>query len=124
MLAGGARKNSMTRLVAVPPPWHPLTRKSALQTASEIELTVTGRRSGPDISNPVGSSDSDWYRNVLKAPTIRIAASGAETSAQATPITDPATVNDIVDKFRTKYGAADVDSYYPKRDVAVEIPLA
>jgi hypothetical protein len=27
--------------------------KAALQTASEIELTVTGRRSGRDISNPV-----------------------------------------------------------------------
>ena len=50
--------------------------KSALQTASEIELTVTGRRSGRDISNPVwfvqegeklyllpvGGSESDWYR--------------------------------------------------------------
>jgi len=33
-------------------------------------------------------------------------------------------VNDIVHKFRTKYGATDVDSYYPKRDVAVEVPLA
>jgi deazaflavin-dependent oxidoreductase (nitroreductase family) len=116
----------------------PAELKDALQTASEIELTVTGRRSGRDISNPVWfvqegetlyllpvyGSDSDWYRNVLKTPTIRIAASGAEASAQATPITDPGTVNDIVHKFQAKYGAADVDSYYPKREVAVEVPLA
>ena len=112
--------------------------RSALQTASEIELTVTGRRSGRDISNPVwfvqegeklyllpvGGSDSDWYRNALKTPTIRISAGGAEASAQTTPITDPGTVNNIVDKFRAKYGAAEVERDYPKRDVAVEVPIA
>jgi deazaflavin-dependent oxidoreductase (nitroreductase family) len=115
----------------------PAELKGALQTASEIELTVTGRRSGRDISNPVwfvqegeklfllpvGGSDSDWYRNLLKTPTIRIAAGGAETSAQATPIADPVTVNDIFEEFRAKYGA-NVDRYYPKRDVAVEVSLA
>jgi deazaflavin-dependent oxidoreductase (nitroreductase family) len=116
----------------------PADLKSALQSASELELTVTGRRSGRDISNPVwfvqegeklyllpvGGSDSGWYRNVLRTPTIRIAASGAETSAEATPITDPGTVDEIVDKFRAKYGAAEVERDYPKRDVAVEVPLA
>jgi hypothetical protein len=109
----------------------------ALQTASELELIVTGRKSGRQISNPVwfvqedqtlhllpvGGTDSDWYRNILKTPTIRGGASGIEASAQATPITDPETVNGIVDKFRAKYGA-NVDRYYPKRDVALEVPLA
>jgi hypothetical protein len=32
-------------------------------------------------------------------------------------------VNDILQEFRAKYGA-NVDRYYPKRDVAVEVPLA
>jgi deazaflavin-dependent oxidoreductase (nitroreductase family) len=111
--------------------------KGALETASELDLTVTGRKSGRDISNPVwfvqedeklyllpvGGAESDWYRNVLKTPTIRVGASGIEASARAAPITDPATVNDIVNKFQAKYGA-NVDRYYPKRDVAVEVPLA
>jgi deazaflavin-dependent oxidoreductase (nitroreductase family) len=80
-----------------------------LRTAAEIELTVTGRRSGRDISNPVwfvhegdklyllpvGGADSDWYRNVQKTPTIRVAAGGAEATAQARPITAPETVNHI-----------------------------
>ena len=115
----------------------PAELEGALQTASEIEITVTGRRSGRDISNPVWfvqegerlyllpvrGAGSDWYRNVLKTPMIRIAAGGAEASAQARPITDPGTVNDIFEEFRAKYGA-DVDRYYPKRDVAVEVPLA
>jgi deazaflavin-dependent oxidoreductase (nitroreductase family) len=110
--------------------------KRALQTTSEIEITVTGRRTGRDISNPVwfveegdrlqllpvGGVESDWYRNVLKTPTIRIAAGGVEATGEATPITDRETVNSIFQAFRTKYGA-DVDRYYPKRDVAIEVPL-
>jgi hypothetical protein len=65
--------------------------KGALETASELELTVTGRKSGRDISNPVwfvqqdetlyllpvGGADSDWYRNVLK--TRRSASAPAES---------------------------------------------
>jgi hypothetical protein len=31
--------------------------------------------------------------------------------------------DDILDKFRSKYGEADVKKYYPKPNVAVEVPL-
>jgi len=112
--------------------------KSALKGASEVEITVTGRRSGREITDPVWfvsegdtlylvpvyGSDSDWYRNVRKTPTVRLAADGAETTATAKPITDPAAVNDVVDKFRAKYGADQVSRYYEKLDAAVEVPLA
>jgi deazaflavin-dependent oxidoreductase (nitroreductase family) len=111
--------------------------KSALEGATEIELTVTGRRSGREITDPVwfvaeGDTlylvpvyglDSDWYRNVLKTPTIRVAADGAEATATAKPITDPDAVNRVVDKFRAKYGADQVARYYEKPEVAVEVPL-
>jgi hypothetical protein len=73
---------------------------------------------------PVTGSDSDWYENVLKTPAIHLAAGGAQLTARATPITDPAKVERIVDKFRAKYGARTVEEYYPKQDVAVEAPLA
>jgi deazaflavin-dependent oxidoreductase (nitroreductase family) len=116
----------------------PADLRGALQGTAEIEITVTGRRSGREISNPVwfvqegdklyllpvSGSDSDWYGNVVKTPTIRIAAGGAEASARATPITDEPSVSDVVQKFAAKYGAGDVERYYPKRDVAVEVPLA
>jgi deazaflavin-dependent oxidoreductase (nitroreductase family) len=110
----------------------------ALEASEEIELTVTGRRSGREISLPVWfvregdklylvpvrGSDSDWYKNVLKVPTIRLAAGGAQLVAKATPITDAAKVPEILDLFRAKYGAEDVAAYYPKHDVAAEVPLA
>jgi deazaflavin-dependent oxidoreductase (nitroreductase family) len=110
---------------------------NALESSREIELTVTGRKSGREISIPVwfvredeelylvpvNGSDSDWYKNVLKVPAIRLAAGGAQLTAGATPITDPAEVGEILDKFRARYGARDVAAYYPKQDVAVQVPL-
>ena len=109
----------------------------ALDDTREIELTVTGRTSGREISIPVWfvrdgeklylvpvkGSDSDWYKNVLKTPTIRLAAEAAELNATATPSSDTANVEQVLDKFRAKYGARDVEAYYPKQDVAVEVPL-
>jgi deazaflavin-dependent oxidoreductase (nitroreductase family) len=109
----------------------------ALQASQEIELTVTGRKSGREITNPVwfvqegdrlyllavNGSDSDWFKNVLKDPTIRLAAGGSQVTARAKPITDPAAVGQVVGKFRAKYGTGDVDRYYPKRNAAVEVPL-
>jgi deazaflavin-dependent oxidoreductase (nitroreductase family) len=111
---------------------------NALKSTDEIEITVTGRVSGRKISNPVWfvqdgntvhllpvkGSDSDWYKNILKTPTMRLAAKGKEWNAEATPITDQAEVREIVDKFKGKYSADQVKKYYSKFDVAVEIPLA
>src|SRR5215472_2778867 len=75
----------------------------ALDTTTELELTVTGRRSGREISIPVWfvregdelylvpvrGSDSDWYKNAENSPTIRLRAGGAQLSAGETPITHP-----------------------------------
>jgi hypothetical protein len=40
---------------------------------------------------------------------------------KATALTDPAAVSEVAEKFGAKYG--ELDRYYPKRDVAVLIPL-
>jgi deazaflavin-dependent oxidoreductase (nitroreductase family) len=112
--------------------------RQALVNSREVQLTVTGRKSGGEITIPVWfvleddrlylvpvhGTDSHWYKNVLKTPTVRLSAGGAEITAEARPITDPAKVEEVIDKFRAKYGADDVQAYYPKQDAAVEIPLA
>jgi deazaflavin-dependent oxidoreductase (nitroreductase family) len=106
---------------------------ATLRQAHEILLTVTGRKSGRAISQPVWcvaegdklyllpvrGSDTQWYKNVLKNPSIRVAARGAEAELGAVPLTDPAQISSVVDKFRGKYGAGDVKQYYSKFDVAV-----
>ena len=107
--------------------------KDRLSRSREINITVTGRKSGRAISIPVWfvlevdrlyllpvqGSDTQWYKNVLKNPRIRIAARGAEAEFQAVPITDATRVSSVVEKFREKYGASDVKKYYSKFDVAV-----
>ena len=110
----------------------------ALKDADEIELTVTGRLSGRPISRPVWfvqeggilyllpvtGGDSQWYRNVLKTPAITLTVDGVRWNGKATPITQPAGVREVVEKFRAKYGADEVAKYYSKFDVAVAVPLA
>ncbi len=107
--------------------------KDRLSRSREINITVTGRKSGRAISIPVWfvlegdklyllpvqGSDTQWYKNVLKNPSIRIDARGAEAEFNVVPITDATQVSSVVQKFRAKYGANDVKKYYAKFDVAV-----
>jgi deazaflavin-dependent oxidoreductase (nitroreductase family) len=109
---------------------------TGLQSANIIEITVTGRTSGRSLSYPiwfaldgdklylipVKGSDTEWYKNVRKTPTIRLAARGKTFTTSARLITDEAQLDKILEKFRDKYGR-NVKSYYPKLDVAVEVPL-
>ena len=109
------------------------TLKDRLSRYREIQITVTGRKSGRAISNPVwfvweddklhllpvAGSDTQWYKNVLKQPKFRIDLRGAAAEAHAVPITDAPHVASVVEKFRAKYGPADVKKYYSKFDVAV-----
>jgi hypothetical protein len=114
-----------------------------LDRASEIALSVKGRRSGRYISRPVWfvregntlyllpvqGSDTKWYKNVLADPTLKISVNNGgaeeeeEITARAKPITESSMVDSIVKKFKSKYGEGDVKKYYPKTDVAVEVSL-
>jgi deazaflavin-dependent oxidoreductase (nitroreductase family) len=107
--------------------------KDRLSRYREITISVTGRKSGRTISTPVWfvwddenlyllpvqGSDTQWYKNVLNNPLIRIAARDAKADFKAVSITDAKQVSSVVEKFRAKYGANDVKRYYSKFDVAV-----
>jgi deazaflavin-dependent oxidoreductase (nitroreductase family) len=106
---------------------------NSLSHSSEIKITVTGRKSGRAISNPVWfvfendklflvpvkGSETQWYKNVLNTPSIRVEAHGSEATFNAVPITDTGQVSSVVEKFRAKYGPDDVKKYYSKFDVAL-----
>jgi hypothetical protein len=112
--------------------------KQRLAKYREIDITVAGRRTGRKSSRPVWfvtegnklyllpvtGSDTQWYKNVLQNPSIRIDARGGGAEFQVAPLTDPNPVKSIVEKFRAKYGSADVKRYYSKLDVAVEVDLS
>jgi len=109
-----------------------------LNRASELRLSVKGRKSGRDIPRPVWfvhegntlyllpvqGSDTNWYKNLLVAPTLKISVNvREEIPSRGEPITDRNSVDDIIKKFNSKYGEGDVKRYYPKVDVAVGVPL-
>jgi hypothetical protein len=119
-----------------------MTRKDAAGTEvlrdhlsryRQIKIGVTGRKSGRAISIPVWfvfedgklyllpvhGSNTQWYKNVIEKPAIRVDARGAEAELEVVPVADPKQVSSIIEKFRVKYGAGDVKKYYSKFDVAV-----
>ena len=111
--------------------------KEQLSRFREINLSVTGRKSGRAISRPVWfvlegntlyllpveGSDTQWYKNTLKNPSIRIDAGGSEAEAKAVTITGQKQVSSVVERFREKYGDKDVNKYYSKFDAAVSAEL-
>jgi deazaflavin-dependent oxidoreductase (nitroreductase family) len=104
----------------------------ALDATDEVDLTVTGRRTGRTISRPVWfvreghtlwlvpvkGSQTEWFKNVERNQTIRLGAKAVEWTATARP------VREVVEKFRSKYGADQVKKYYSTFDAAAEVPLA
>jgi hypothetical protein len=108
-----------------------------LNRVAEITLSIKGRKSGRDIARPVWfvhegntlyllpvqGSDTNWYKNLLVGPMLKISVNGVEVPARGKRITDSSRVDDIVGKFKSKYGEGEVKKYYTKFDVAVEVTL-
>jgi deazaflavin-dependent oxidoreductase (nitroreductase family) len=111
------------------------TLKDRLTRYRQIKISVIGRKSGKTISIPVWfvqdgqklyllpvhGSDTQWYRNALDNPSIRIDARGAGAEFRAKPVTESSAVKSVIEKFREKYSAGDVKKYYSKFDVAVVV---
>lgn len=113
------------------------TAQKTMDSSEELQITVTGRKSGREHSTPVWfvreertiyllpvkGSKNEWYKNVLKSRQMKI--SSGELSLQLTPkpITEPKRVAAVVDRFRKKHGEGDVKRYYSVFDVAVELTL-
>lgn len=105
----------------------------SLSRNQEINLSVTGRKSGRTISIPVWfvvedsklyllpvqGSGTQWYKNVKEKPSIRIDAGKAQAELKVVFISDAKQVASVVEKFRAKYGAGNVKKYYSKFDVAL-----
>jgi hypothetical protein len=111
--------------------------QKALDSSVELQITVTGRKSGREFSYPVWfvregktiflmpvrGSKNQWYRNVMKSKRIKISSGKLSAELAAKPINDTKRVATIADKFRKKHGVADVKRYYARFDAAVELNL-
>jgi len=113
------------------------TLKDRLARFRQIKISVIGSKLGRTISIPVWfvlegqklyllpvqGAETQWYKNVLQNPNIRIDARGVGTEFRAVRLTDTKVVKSVVEKFREKYGVSDVKKYYSKFDVAVVVEL-
>ena len=111
--------------------------RQALRRRREIAITVRGRRSGRKITLPVwfvldgdtlwllavNGTRTRWFQNVRAHPTIVIQAGERRRTVQGVSLTGRVRVHSVVDRFREKYGRADVTRYYPRLDAAVKIHL-
>jgi hypothetical protein len=108
-----------------------------LKTEKELELTVKGRTTGRNLPRPVWfvmkgdemlllpvkGSSTQWYKNIVKNPQVTIGIKGLTHSNKTQTITSKKEVLEIVELFKKKYGAGDINRYYPKINVAARLPL-
>ena len=109
----------------------------ALTATVEIDLIVTGRKSGRTSSRPVwfvqeekklyllpvAGTSTNWFKNILVNPTIQITVQGKMLTAKSIPMTEPDKVKVVVEKFKRKHGPEEIKKYYTNLDVAVEMFL-
>lgn len=112
--------------------------KQRLSRTRQITISVTGRKTGKTITLPVWfvcegdklyllpvyGSETQWFKNLKKNRSLGISSGGSEVNFKPTLMGDPNAVKAVVERFRAKYGAADVKKYYSKFDVAVGIGLS
>jgi hypothetical protein len=110
----------------------------ALKKETEIELSVTGRVSGKIIPRPVWfvlskgdksillipvqGRKTQWYLNVKKNPNVTVNV-GDQSFKGSIAELGSGRLKEVLAAFTVKYGKEDIDSYYPKKEVALEIPL-
>jgi deazaflavin-dependent oxidoreductase (nitroreductase family) len=108
----------------------------ALTKKTELEITVKGRRTQKTYSTPVWfvdqknkiyllpvkGSDTNWYKNIRINSNMTLTVDKRSLKVRAKPLDEPNQVKEVINLFGAKYGA-DVERWYTKLDVAVEIPL-
>ncbi len=111
---------------------------ATLKGEQELQLTVKGRRTGRDIPRPVWfvlrdkdilflpvkGSQSQWYRNIVQNPQVRIGVAGQTYGGRLETVTGKKGVSEVVELFKKKYGTGNIKRYYSRLDVATRLPLA
>ncbi len=91
-----------------------------IKSASTVELTTTGRKTGKEHKKPVWfvvedgtivvqagkDGKTDWYRNLTKTPTAVVRQDGYSFRVRAVMVTDPRRVEAVHALFTAKYTTA------------------
>src|SRR5438046_7098257 len=107
--------------------------QKALDSSVELQIAVTGRKSGREFSTPVWfvregnalflmpvrGSKNQWYKNVLKSKRIGISSGNVSLELSAKPINDLKRGAAVAEKVRKNHGVADVKKDYRGCDAGV-----
>ena len=108
----------------------------ALQKRKQISITVTGRRTGKQITIPVWfvserdaiwllpvyGSNTQWYKNLQKNRAITVQAGSEKHEGRARLLKDRDSVCEVVRQFREKYTPEEIKRWYQGLDVAGHVP--
>ena len=110
----------------------------ALNKGRQIRIGVIGRNSGRTTTLPVWfvheddalwllpvhGSKTQWYRNLLKNPTITIKVGNEQRMLKAKTLRGAAAVRRVIHSFGSKYTPEMITKRYPgPLDVAVKVKL-
>jgi deazaflavin-dependent oxidoreductase (nitroreductase family) len=99
---------------------------ATIADGSTIEITTTGRKTGKAHTRPIwfvvdGSrilvqagkgGKTDWYENLLANPSAVLRSGDVTLRARATPVSDPARIEQIHGLFLAKYRTAWLLSFF------------
>ena len=110
----------------------------ALKRKREVILSVKGRVTGRVSSRhvwfalskneksiyliPVNGRKTQWYLNVRKEPRVTIRV-GAHAFTEKIAEVEQGKFRKVSETFAAKYGKDEMEAYYPRKEVALEVPL-
>jgi deazaflavin-dependent oxidoreductase (nitroreductase family) len=110
-----------------------------LSSTEEIQITVTGRKTGKSHSAPVWfvydegnqqfsllplrGSHTNWFKNLQAKPMLGVGFGDKTFTVDALTKVDTGEAEEVAKKFRTKYGEEEVSKYYPTIDAFVRFSL-
>jgi len=104
---------------------------------SEVQITYVQSKNGKPRSIPVWftlnqgkiellpmyGARTKWFIDVEKSGQLELKVGDWQVKAKPTIIRETKQIDEIKGTFAAKYGLRDVKRYYPKTEVALEIPL-
>ena len=108
-----------------------------MKQRQEIQLVVKGRKTGRETSRPVWfvlqrdelfllpvtGAKTQWFRNILQNPQVKITVGGKTVSGRLDLIREKNRVGEVVNLFRSKYGERDIKKYYTRLEVAAALKV-
>src|SRR5690349_14969081 len=109
-----------------------------LQKETEMELSVRGRVTGKVTTRPVwfvlsrdnkalylvplNGKRTQWYLNVIRDPNVGIKVGRNSFTGRIREL-GAERLKDVLDLFTARYGKEDMEGYYPRKEVALEIQI-